>query len=68
MASSLHKTLTYIAALGLSVSPTVALAQTQWMSCPIPPYPTDNIERPADLPPQAVHIEANTALFREQGV
>ncbi|QTR50096.1 LPS-assembly protein LptD [Candidatus Thiothrix anitrata] len=68
MASSTHKTLTFIAALGLSVSPTVALAQTQWMSCPILPYPTDNIERPADLPPQAVHIEANTALFREQGV
>ncbi len=56
--------------LVLACSPTVVLAQTGWMACPMPTVNTGNgtTQRPGNLPPQAVYIEANTALFRGEGI
>lgn len=68
MGTSLQKNLIRLAFLGLSCSPAVACAQTQWMICPVPPDPANGIHRPADLPPPAVYIEADSALFKEEGV
>lgn len=68
MASPLHNTLTSLAVLGLSVSPTVVSAETQWLACPVAPHPAEKINRPSALPNDAVYIEANRALFREKGV
>lgn len=55
--------------LALACSPTVALAQTGWMACPAPvTRATQATQRPDNLSPQAVYIEADNALFRSQGV
>lgn len=55
--------------LALACSPTVALAQTGWMACPVPvTNKTTGVQRPSNLPPQAVYIEADSALFRSQGI
>ena len=53
---------------GVACSPAVVIAQTDWMVCPVPESSTNKVERPAGLEPKAVHIEADTALFRETGV
>jgi LPS-assembly protein len=68
MGTSLQENLIRLTFVGLSCSPAVALAQTQWMSCPVPADSTPNIHRPADLPAPAVYIEANSALFNETGI
>lgn len=67
MGNSLPKTLLALSVSGLSCSPSALFAQTEWMACPVPEVDTDTISRPEGLPPQAVYIEADTALFREQG-
>ncbi len=54
--------------LGLSISPYVSYAQTQWASCPVPALPVEQSQRPAQLPNHAVYIEADAALFKEKGV
>lgn len=54
--------------LGLSISPSFSYAQTQWATCPIPALPVERVQRPSQLPTNAVYIEADTALFREKGV
>lgn len=55
--------------MGLFSSPATAIAQSDWMSCPvIEPVSVNSSSRPESLPPQAVYIEADRALFREQGV
>ncbi|MEZ5454127.1 MAG: LPS assembly protein LptD [Thiothrix sp.] len=47
----------------------VVFAQTEWMECPVPEtIPVGSDQRPSSLPPQAVYIEADTALFRAQGL
>jgi len=57
--------------LGLSVSPQVALAAQNW-SCPDTPVTNKNTEKksftaPKGLPEKAVYIEADQALFKEEG-
>lgn len=55
--------------LTVACSPAVALAQTGWMACPVPATDkTSGVQRPGNLSPQAVYIEADTALFRSQGI
>lgn len=54
--------------ISLSCSPLVVFAQTEWMTCPATEAPLAEVQRPSSLPPQAVYIEADTALFRAQGV
>ncbi|EIJ32811.1 LPS-assembly protein LptD [Thiothrix nivea] len=55
--------------ISLSCSPVVVFAQTEWMECPVPEtIPVGSDQRPSSLPPQAVYIEADTALFRAQGL
>ncbi|OQW99647.1 MAG: hypothetical protein BWK73_50065 [Thiothrix lacustris] len=56
------------ALLGLTCSPTALFAQTEWMSCPVPEVASAAVQRPANLPAQAVYIEADSALFRGQGI
>lgn len=68
MATSSHSYLIRLALMGLSCSPAIALAQTQWQECPVPTEPMSQINRPKNLPPDAVYIEANQALLREEGV
>lgn len=68
MGSRLPKSIFGLSVLGLYCSHSVALAQTEWMACPVPEAYTDADMRPTALPPQAVYIEADTALFREQGI
>lgn len=56
--------------LGLSCSPSLLYAQTGWKGdgCPLPPIPKyTKTLRPADLDKMAVYLEADQALFREQG-
>lgn len=54
--------------VGLSCSPILLSAQTGWEVCP-PPQALQHTEvlRPADLDKMAIYIEADQALFREQG-
>ncbi len=68
MGSSLPKSASGLLILGLFCSPTIVFSQTEWMACPVPEAYTDATMRPSSLPPQAVYIEADEALFREQGV
>ncbi len=68
MANSSQTFLIRFAFLGLSCSPAIALDQTHWMECPVPPDPVSQINRPDDLPPDAVYIEANQALLRDEGI
>jgi LPS-assembly protein len=68
MANSSPTFLIRFALLGLSCSPVIALDQTHWMECPVPPDPISRINRPDDLPPDAVYIEANQALLRDEGI
>ena len=62
---------TRLLVLGLSCSPSLLYAQTGWEKdgCahprPLPSY-TKTL-RPADLDKMAIYIEADQALFREQG-
>ncbi|MEN9425244.1 MAG: assembly protein LptD [Pseudomonadota bacterium] len=56
------------ALLGLACSPSALFAQTEWMSCPVPAVVSAAVQRPPNLPAQAVYIEADAALFRGQGV
>lgn len=57
------------ALLGLACSPSALFAQTDWMACPVPEAVAANgVQRPANLPAQAVYIEADSALFRGQGI
>lgn len=56
------------ALLGVMCSPSVLWAQMDWMTCPLPESLTNKVERPKDLAPQAVHIEADNAVFQENGV
>lgn len=67
MAISSHTYLIRIALMGLSCSPAIALAQTQWQECPVPTEPTSQINRPDDLPTDVVYIEANQALLKDKG-
>jgi LPS-assembly protein len=67
MGAQLQQNIFRYTLLGLSCAPSLVFAQTEWLACPVPESPADNIQRPAYLPPQAVYIEADTALFREQG-
>ena len=54
---------------GLACSPSTLFAQTEWMACPVPEVAAaKGVQRPANLPPQAVYIEADSALFRDTGV
>jgi LPS-assembly protein len=54
---------------GLACSPSTLFAQTEWMACPVPEVAaTHDAQRPAHLPPQAVYIEADSALFRGTGI
>nr|CAA6829019.1 MAG: Outer membrane protein Imp, required for envelope biogenesis / Organic solvent tolerance protein precursor [uncultured Thiotrichaceae bacterium] len=57
--------------LGLSASPQVALAAQNW-SCPEAPVTHKNTEKksypiPKGLPEKAVYIEADQALFKDEG-
>jgi LPS-assembly protein len=55
--------------VGLSCSPTILYAQQGWELCPPPQQTTNKIKtlRPADLDKMALYLEADQALFREQG-
>ncbi|QQZ30713.1 LPS assembly protein LptD [Thiothrix subterranea] len=69
MRTRLHQHFLFSTLLALACSPSVALAQTGWMACPVPvTNETNGVQRPDNLPPQAVYIEADTALFRGQGI
>lgn len=68
MGNSLPKTLITLSVLCLYCSPAVVFAQTEWMACPVPEAYLDATKRPAGLPPQAVYIEADEALFRDEGI
>lgn len=63
---------TYCCLMGLSISPTASIAASQWDRgefCPISPVAKQGKlpARPADLDQLAVYVEADNALFREQG-
>ncbi|SEA05910.1 LPS-assembly protein [Thiothrix caldifontis] len=61
--------LSTLTGVACSSSPAIALAQTGWMACPVPTADAAHeIQRPSHLPPQAVYIEADSALFRSQGI
>ncbi|MBU0654213.1 MAG: LPS-assembly protein LptD [Gammaproteobacteria bacterium] len=68
MGNSPPKTLITLSVLCLYCSPAVVFAQTEWMACPVPEAYLDATKRPTELPPQAVYIEADEALFRDQGI
>lgn len=52
----------------LILNPVLAAStSSEWMACPIPSDQHDHNARPTHLPSQAVYIEADSALFKEQG-
>lgn len=55
--------------VGLSCSPTLLYAQTDWKVCPSSQLGVKrlNILRPANLDKMAIYVEADQALFREKG-
>ncbi|PID49120.1 MAG: LPS biosynthesis protein [Proteobacteria bacterium] len=57
--------------LGLSFAPSELIAATDWETCSpqtdSPPQAALNVLRPPDLDKNAIYIEADQALFREQG-
>ncbi|HPY41532.1 MAG TPA: LPS assembly protein LptD, partial [Thiolinea sp.] len=55
--------------VSLSCSPSLLYAQAAWEICPPPKQATNhtNTLRPTDLDKMAIYIEADQALFREQG-
>ena len=57
----------YLAFLSVAFSPSLALAQAGWQSCPVPePFNTPS-PRPKTLEPVAVYVEADDAVFQEKG-
>lgn len=55
--------------MGLSCSPSLLYAQSSWETCPLPTSTIKQTKplRPANLDKMAIYLEADQALFREQG-